>query len=108
MTPAPEKRRTPRQPLARPAKVYHHPTGRYLIARTCDVSAGGALLRVESARPLRPGDEVEVLIAWRDRVLLEAADQAPGRVTRVMPTGARSQLAAVEFETGLLAVPRAA
>lgn len=68
------------------------------MASTCDLSAGGALLRVRAARQLRPGDEIEVLIAMHPRQLLEAADQRPARIVRIMSTPEGDQVAGVEYE----------
>ncbi|MCC6950560.1 MAG: PilZ domain-containing protein [Phycisphaerales bacterium] len=83
--------------MVRPCKLFHRPTGRYLAASTCDLSAGGAMLRVRAPRPLRPGDEVEVLIALHPRQLLEASNQRSARVVRVMGTPGGDQIAGVEY-----------
>lgn len=56
------------------------------------------MLRVRAPRPLRPGDEIEVLIALHPRQLLEAADQRPARVVRAMTTPEGDQIAGVEYE----------
>jgi hypothetical protein len=95
--PRPEQRAAPRFPAARPCRLYHHATGRYLSAWTCDVSAGGTLLRVRATRRLRPGEQIDVLIAWHDHQLLHAADQVRGTVTRTLDAPDRSQLVAIRF-----------
>jgi len=83
--------------VERPCKVYHAPSGRYLAGETCDVSRGGALLRVASLRPLAPGDAVEVFIAWSGGVLLSASDRIHAVVTRVMQVADNQQVVAAEF-----------
>lgn len=83
--------------MVRPCKLFHRPTGRYLVASTCDLSAGGAMLRVRGPRPLRPGDDVEVLIALHPRQLLEASNQRSARVVRVMVAPGGDQIAGVEY-----------
>lgn len=88
--------------MVRPCKLFHRPTGRYLGASTCDISAGGAMLRVRAPRPLRPGDDVEVLIALHPRQLLEASDQRSARVVRVMVTPEGEQIAGVEYAVAAL------
>lgn len=95
-----ERRREARTALERPCKVFHGPSRRYLMAWTQDLSRGGALMRVDSSRPLKPGDEVEVLIAWRDRQLLDASDQVPAVVVRVLDTGGRWQHVGLRFLAG--------
>lgn len=80
-----DRRASPRSAVVRPCKVFHVPTGRYLPGWTCDASSGGLLVRVQSPRALRPGDAVEVVIAWNRRVLLNASDATPARIARTLP-----------------------
>jgi hypothetical protein len=82
--------------LARPAKVYHHGSRQYLPARTVDYSPTGALVEILHDRPISPGEQVDVLIAWTSRTLLTAADHVPARVVRAI-RGDRNLLA-VAFE----------
>lgn len=91
-----DRRKHTRVSVSRPCKLYHRATGRYLPARTCDVSASGALVRVTAPRPLVPGDEIEVYIAWSSRSLLTTSEQVRGRVTRTMFEG-NDQIVGVEF-----------
>lgn len=91
-----ERRQHYRVPIAKPCKVFHPATRRYLPGRTTDVSAGGALLRVNAPRPLVPGDEIEMYIAWNNRSLLTTSEQMRGRVTRTLFDG-NEQIIAIEF-----------
>lgn len=91
-----DRRGTPRMQVERLCKVFHEPTRRYLTGVTRDVSAGGALVTVESPRPLQVGDSIEILIAWHHRAILSSSDQIEARVIRTLFEGAR-QVVAVRF-----------
>lgn len=94
-----EQREHPRTPVARAAKVFHRASGRYVPAQTCNVSRGGVLLRVGSARPFRPDDRVDVFIAWSDGVLLAASGAIRATVTRAARSPSCEQFVALRFET---------
>ncbi len=91
-----DRRTTPRIPVERLCKVFHEPTRRYLTGITRDVSAGGALVTVESPRALQVGDAIEILIAWHHRAILSASDQVVATITRSLFEGAK-QVVAVRF-----------
>lgn len=61
------------------------------------------MLRVRAQRPLRPGDEIEVLVALHPRQLLEASEQRPARVVRVLATPEGDQVAGVEYQGAMQA-----
>jgi hypothetical protein len=103
-----ERRRHQRFGVNRPCKVFHRSTRRYLCAETVDVSASGALVRVEPTRPIAVGDEISLVVAWNDEVLLAADAQVPGKVIRVLPSENGMQILACEFKTAALAVTMAA
>ncbi len=103
LTVATEHRRHERHSVCRPCKVFHEPTGRYIAGFTADVSAGGALLDLTHQRPLRPGDRIEVFIAWADRVLLTSQDAIVAEVKRTMVRGNGRQLVGVQFAQELAA-----
>lgn len=77
-----ERRTHTRYPVNHSAKVFHAAAGRYVAAKVCDVSSGGALLRVEGQRVLLAGEEIEVYVAWGKRVVLDSSDGVRGRVVR--------------------------
>jgi hypothetical protein len=91
-----ERRRHQRFGVNRPCKVFHRSTRRYLCAETVDVSASGALVRVEPTRPIAVGDEISLVVAWNDEVLLAADAQVPGKVIRVLPSENGMQILACE------------
>ncbi len=59
-----ERRRHERLEIKRPCKVLHAPTLRYMAAKTCDLSPGGAMLELSHHRPLAIGDKIDVLVDW--------------------------------------------
>jgi hypothetical protein len=77
---ATERRRSARVRRECAAKLYHARSRRYVGALTCDVSGEGARLRVIAGRDLRVGDDLEVLIRWSPRGLVNAADAVEGKV----------------------------
>jgi hypothetical protein len=101
---AADRRVHPRQVIVRPCKVFHRPTQKYLSATTSNVSAGGALLEIVSARPIQLGDRIDVGVAWsRSPVLLEDA-LVEASVIRTCTLGNQRQEVAVRFDRlGLVA-----
>lgn len=93
-----ERRRDPRQRLARGCKVFYWPTQRYLAAKTCDVSAGGALLRIDCARPLAEDEQLDVIVPPGEAGFALSRDQRRARVVRSRTGRDGEQLVAVEFE----------
>lgn len=93
-----DRRRYPRIDLAAPCKVYHPASRRFAAARTRNLSAGGALLRVETGRPLMPGESIDVALSLEPKPLLQSISMIPSRVIRSLPVGDNAQELAVQFE----------
>jgi len=91
-----ERRRHPRVEVHRPAKLFCGITGRYLGARTCNVSEGGVLLEVNHPSLLVAGQQVRVGIAWNNGALLNADDMSAATVVRSLGLG-EAQTVAVKF-----------
>lgn len=108
MTEVKERRRHQRYEVNRPCKLFHRATRRYLCAETVDVAAGGVLIRVEPTRPIVAGDDIALIVAWNDEVLLSADAQIPGKVLRVLSSENGMQVVACEFKAAALAVTLAA
>lgn len=97
-----ERRAFPRHRITRACKVFHPGTQKFLPARTTDVSAYGALLRVDSPRTLQPGEPLDIAVAWdgesilpHDRLMRAIViRQGPGRLA----DAERSQTVAVRFQ----------
>ncbi|MDX2132014.1 MAG: PilZ domain-containing protein [Planctomycetota bacterium] len=103
-----ERRRSPRQALTRPCKVYHVGSARYMPGTTRDVASGGALLAIDSPRPIEVGDVIDVHIGWDDRTLLSSASKVPARVMRVLRTDSPRQFVGVAFQGAVAGVRRLA
>ncbi|MBX3351752.1 MAG: PilZ domain-containing protein [Phycisphaeraceae bacterium] len=93
-----DRRLFARTPVERGAKLFHRAGLSYAPGRTTDLSEGGALLEVHAARPMTPGDVVDVVIepkvdagVVRTRSLIEAT------VVRAVPLTGDLQVVAVRF-----------
>jgi len=85
-----ERRRSPRTPVVKQCKVFHRRLARFVGGETSNVSSTGLLLRVDRARPVMVGDEIQVAVAWDRRVqMLPAQSLRAGRVVRVTPGASR-------------------
>jgi len=93
-----ERRRHPRLTLVRPCKVRDCRTLVFSPGLTSDVSVSGALLRIDRTRPIAPGDELEVAVAWTRDAVLSAQSMVRAKVRRVTPIDHHHQSVAVEFE----------
>jgi hypothetical protein len=92
-----DRRKHQRQPVIRHCKVRDRRTAAYAPGQTADLSMGGALIRVDRARPFGPGDEVDLVVSWDDRAVLSADSLVRARVRRVTPIDHHHQAVAVEF-----------
>ena len=86
-----------RQTVTRRCKVIQRDTMIYSLALTRNVSEGGALLEVDSLRPLASGDEIEVGIEEGDKGFIGQEDLIFARVVRATDFGKGRQLVAVEY-----------
>jgi len=94
----PDRRRSQRVTAEWPCKVYHHPSRRYLPARTCDISGSGVLVRVNTPRELQVGEKVDILIARDEGQLLDSRDARSGTVARALQGSGRTVLVGVHFD----------
>ncbi|MFW6059129.1 MAG: PilZ domain-containing protein [Phycisphaeraceae bacterium] len=79
MHPAPqaeiERRTEPRIPASHTVKLRGEAAGlRYHTARTCNVSASGALLQLDQLTALRPGERIRLGFADHTRAAVLAAE----------------------------------
>lgn len=93
-----ERRRHARLPIERPCKVYHRSSRQFLAASTCDLSEGGAMIRVDAKRSINAGDEIEVLVSWGKGPVLSRGSAIPAKVIRVPGQFASHQFLAVKFD----------
>ena len=92
-----EKRTSPRLRISRTAKVFSPLTRRYYPARTIDMSRGGAMISISSPRTLLPGDEIDIAIAWDDRLLIPQTSMIKAQVTRIVGRMGEHQAVGVRF-----------
>jgi len=92
-----DRRQNPRLPLSRPGKILHVPSGRYWPAVTWDMSLSGMLLGIDAPREIKPGDTLEIYVAWSCRPLMRSEDKIIAEVKRVMPRTDGRQLVGVQF-----------
>jgi hypothetical protein len=92
-----ERRKHDRRAIVRLCKVRDRRTASYASGETADYSSGGALIRVDRARPFGPGDEVDLVVSWDGSALVSADSLVRGRVRRVTPIDHHHQAVAVEF-----------
>lgn len=64
MTPTTNRRRHARYATAIECKLIRGAHSRYDTARTGDISAGGAMLEVFTARPIREGETIDIAVNW--------------------------------------------
>ncbi|MCA9299359.1 MAG: PilZ domain-containing protein [Phycisphaerales bacterium] len=92
-----ERRQHHRAGVERPCKIFHRDSQQYARADTCDLSPGGAFLRVNMPRRLQSGDEIDVFIAWSQCTVLPGDAIFHARVLRALPLTNGTQGVAVEF-----------
>jgi hypothetical protein len=103
--PLSDRRAAPRLVVDRPCKVLHGPSRRYATARTCNISPTGVLLEVDMARQLMPGEEVDLVIAWKPAGVLASGQMVRARVIRASTGDSGRQVVALEFsDAGQLAI----
>ena len=97
-----DRREGPRVNIQRGAKVCVQ-GGRFLPARTVNVSARGVLLEVEGARELEAGQGAQVGIEWHNAALLRAGGMIPGCIVRARRDQDGTQRVAIRLERSLAA-----
>lgn len=96
-----ERRRHDRLALARACKLRAQRDLRYQPARTRDISAGGALLELDSPRPLAEGQSIAIAIDFAGRSLLTQEQVVEAKVVRAGPVLNRRQTVAVAFRDAI-------
>jgi c-di-GMP-binding flagellar brake protein YcgR len=96
-----DRRRSPRTLFVRPCKVRAIGRTGFSPAETTDLSAGGALIRVDRNRHLKVDDWIDVAVAWDRQPLLASDDAIRARIRRVVPIDHHSQAIGVEFHQAM-------
>jgi hypothetical protein len=97
MTIGKDRRRHPRRPIGRACKLRDADALRYAAAHTLDFSEGGALLLLDTTRPLSEGQEVSVAIDFDGRAVLTQGQMVEAKVVRAGPVLNRRQTVALAF-----------
>lgn len=98
MATARERRLHARQTVARPCTLFRRRTQRFVAARTRDISHGGALIEIESARPLVEGETIELGVAWTSSPIIAETTLIEAKVVRVIDEEPGRQTVAVRFD----------
>jgi len=98
MSTTPERRRHPRYPLERHAKLFFPLSGKYYQALTLDVAGGGALVRIATTRQIEPGHHIELGINWGRSPLLTGDRLETGVVVRIVERTNRDVTVAVAYD----------
>ena len=98
-----DRREHVRVDMNRPCKVFLPATSRYCPGRTRNVSEGGALVELDAPRDLKPGDVLELGIAWTNRAILPADALVEAKVVRtvsavILPDGTTRRTVGVRFD----------
>lgn len=97
MTPS-ERRRDARYHIDRPAKLQCLETGRFIPGAITNVSASGAMLALQNASLMVPGQRVRLGVAWtRQNALIAADSMIEGTVVRAAGFG-KHQHVALSFD----------
>ena len=79
-----DRRKHPRHPLERPAKLFCPQTGKFIAGRTRNISAGGVLVEIDASESIRSGDEIRMTIAFGDRFIVPMSELVPGAIVRTI------------------------
>ncbi len=87
-----------RSELIRPCRLQDPRTGRFLHGTTCDVSLGGALIRLHRRVELMPGDRLTIGIAYDERqAMLLSKDFIDAVVVRALGTPSGETMVALTY-----------
>lgn len=100
-----DRRVHPRREFVRPCKVQRTGEVRFEAGETTNVSAGGALLKVDRRQTVRPGERIRVGVAWDSAGVLLSGSLLPARVVRVSMIDHHHQAVAVQFDEPLALSP---
>ena len=92
-----DRRQHPRIEAGLGVKILRPAVARYIAAITQDVSKGGALLEVRTARPISEGEDLSIGVCWTSGPLLRADELVTATVVRADPVLSGAQKVAVKF-----------
>lgn len=83
--------------LARPSKVFRRATQTFIPALTRNLSRTGALVELSAARPMRPGEIVDIAVAYRRDALVMKERLVQAIVVRVDAIDEARQAVALRY-----------
>jgi hypothetical protein len=93
-----DRRSSPRIALSRPCKVFEPRSQKYVAGRTCNLSEGGMLIRLDRRLNVEPGDHVYLGVAQKRRQqLIRSADMIEATVVRALGIGGGEFTLALRF-----------
>ncbi len=93
-----DRRGEERVSLVRPCKVFNQKSGKYTAGTTCDVAAGGLLVRLGSQLNAEVGDRLFVGVAQkRKQALLRSREMIESEVVRRLPSEGGETLLALRY-----------
>lgn len=94
-----EQRSHIRTESVHPCRIFDPRSGKYLHGTTCDLSLGGALIRINRPCTLQPGDTLHIGIALGDRLgFMQARDMFEATVVRSFGTPSGQTMVAIKSE----------
>jgi len=93
-----DRRQHPRRDAVHSCKILQTESPRPSPAQTTNLSAGGALVRVDRARPIRAGERIRVAVETETGPIVSERGMIPARVVRVTPIDAHHQAVAVQYD----------
>lgn len=92
-----DRRRHMRRQSAHCCKLKQAESLRYVTAHTQDLCEGGALLTLETSRPMAEGQDVSIAIDFQGRAVLTQAQMVEAKIVRAGPVLNRLQTVAIAF-----------
>lgn len=95
--PVADRRRHKRFAIARPGKIFRRATQQYVPATSRDLSFTGALLELESERPMAVGEVLDIGLAMTSSAVVPSSALLRGIVVRSETVGEFRQLVAIRY-----------
>jgi c-di-GMP-binding flagellar brake protein YcgR len=96
-----ERRRCERHQIVKDCKLRGCSAPAFTPAQTTNLSLSGALIRIPTARPFAPGDEIELALPASNEPLITSDALIHARVRRVIPIDHHHQALGIEFDEAL-------
>jgi len=92
-----DRRRDKRFSIARPGKLFRRATQQYAPVTTLNLSSSGALVEIQTTRPLAVGEIIDLGVAFRDAALVSSKSLVQGFVARTRSLADNRQIVAVRY-----------